>query len=346
MNQVFEDISLSRRNQHLVFWLSWTLSFTFIKSIGYPMPVYFDWLIYYILTLPVFIAHTYIVAYWLVPKFFITKRYGVFSLIFFSLLYAFSVIELLLSNELIFGFLSERISVETDYLDTKNVIISGIGNHYIIVLFLAVKVLKNWYRTENNRSELQLQTIESEIQLLKHQLQPRFLLNVMGILENMAIEKSKKTPDMIIRISNLLNNVLVDNSNDIISLRKEVNLIESYVEIQKMVKGSGLSTQVILSGDSDSRKIPVLSFFPFVEKFLELLVFSNEKSDFRVFVKSENNYLLFITSFHYYKDPYFKIEDDLNRLIQRLSFYYGNNFSTDFTYEDEYVELTIEILKS
>ncbi len=346
MSAVFENIKLSRRNQHILFWLVWVISFTYIKSIGFEMLVYLDWLFYYLITLPVFIIHTYIIAYWLVPRFFLKKRYILSIIIFIGLLYIFSVVELLLANEIIFKHLSFRVIPEANYLELKNIIISGIGNHYIIILFLSVKVLKSWYKTENKKNELQLQTIESEIQLLKNQLQPKFLLNVMDVLESMAVEKSENTPEMIIRISNLMNNILLDNTNEKISLRKELNLIESYIDIRKMVQTPNIKTQVVRSGDLDSRKIPILFFFPVVEKIMKLFKYSDVGNDFKIFAKSEEHYLLFLVSFYHYRiDPYSKLETEIEKLKKRLEYYYTDYFSLNYSYSNGFAELTIEILK-
>ncbi len=346
MYPVFENIRLSRSSQHILFWVVWVVSFTYIKSIGYGLSFYIDWLLYYILTLPIFIAHTYIIAYWLVPRYFLTKKYIIAFLIFSGLFYGFSIVELICSNDFIFKYLSTEIQPEENYLDFKNVIISGIGNHYIIILFLSIKVLKSWYAAENERNELQVQTIESEMELIKNQLQPRFLLNVMNYLEEMALEKSEKTPEMIIRISNLMNSIMLERVSDRITLSKELNLIESFIDIQKMVQNLGMITQVARSGDLESRKIPALFFFPLVEKIMKLFTYSEVGNDFRILAKNEHNYLLFLTSFYYYNgDPYSKLEDEFDKLRKRLEYYYGDQCSFDYNYSTSWVELTIEIFK-
>ncbi len=56
-----------------------------------------------LLTLPIFVAHTYLVAYVLDSHFFSTKgSIPVFVALFLALFYGFSVLELILSNEFIF----------------------------------------------------------------------------------------------------------------------------------------------------------------------------------------------------------------------------------------------------
>jgi len=76
----------NRSLRHLVFWLTWVVGFTFIKSFGESMEVYLGWFSYYLITLPIFIAHTYLVAYLLVP-YFLNRRLFPFFVVLFLLLF-------------------------------------------------------------------------------------------------------------------------------------------------------------------------------------------------------------------------------------------------------------------
>ncbi len=104
--------------RHLVFWLTWVFGFTFIKSFGEPMQVYLGWFSYYLITLPIFIAHTYLVAYLLVPYFLNKRLFPFFIVLFLGLFYGFSVLELLLSNEFIYKWYQTGAELTNDYLGT------------------------------------------------------------------------------------------------------------------------------------------------------------------------------------------------------------------------------------
>ena len=132
MAKLFEN----RSWRHIVFWLCWIFGFTFIKSFGQSYEVYFGWFSYYIVTLPIFVSHTYLVAYVLIPRFFSRKLMPIFITLFLGLFYGFSVLELLLSNEFIFRWYSTGSEISEDYLNPGNVIVSGLGNLYIVLVFL------------------------------------------------------------------------------------------------------------------------------------------------------------------------------------------------------------------
>ena len=117
----------NRTIRHLLFWASWVFGFTFIKSFGRPFEVYLGWFSYYLLTLPIFIAHTYLVAYLLIPYFFNRRFMPVFIGLFLGLFYGFSVLELILSNEFIFKWYPTDTELLEDYLSPGGVIISGLA---------------------------------------------------------------------------------------------------------------------------------------------------------------------------------------------------------------------------
>ena len=59
MNWIIYHITGSRGYRHILFWVCWVMGFTFIQSFGQPVEIYFGWFSYYVITLPVFVGHTY-----------------------------------------------------------------------------------------------------------------------------------------------------------------------------------------------------------------------------------------------------------------------------------------------
>ena len=87
------SLEQNRTLRHILFWVCWVVGFTFIKSFGRPFEIYLGWFSYYLLTLPIFVSHTYLVAYVLIPGFFNKKYYLIFTGLFLALFYGFSVVR-------------------------------------------------------------------------------------------------------------------------------------------------------------------------------------------------------------------------------------------------------------
>jgi len=203
---------------HCLFWLSWIIGFTVIQSLGKGMHECFVWLMYYLITLPVFIAHTYLIAYWLVPHYFLKRRYILFGSWLMLFLVVFSVVELIVSNEFVFRIFDPSKCFARGYLNTGNILISGLGNHYIILVFLAFKAVKSWHEAKNRKEELETQNLETELEIFRYQLQPQLILSIIIELEQLSEVKSVKVPEMIVRISDFINQLLAETKAELIQL--------------------------------------------------------------------------------------------------------------------------------
>ena len=175
--------------RHMAFWICWVLGFTFIKSFGESSEVYLGWFSYYLLTLPIFVAHTYLVAYVLIPLFFNKRWFLLFSLLFLVFFYGFSVLELLLSNEFIFTWYPTGSAVTENYLRAGNVVASGLGNLYIVLVFLAARTIREWYNAENRRKELMQTELQQQMENAITRVQPMMLLYAIDGIDHMVEEE-------------------------------------------------------------------------------------------------------------------------------------------------------------
>ncbi|MFY9153630.1 MAG: histidine kinase [Prolixibacteraceae bacterium] len=330
--------------KHAVFWFIWIAGFTVIQSFGYERGIYFAWLVYYLVTLPVFIVHTYIISYWLIPKYFFSHRFFLFSVwIFFLLMFA-SVGELVVSNEIVWRWVKPEYIQAGNYLNGPNILINGLGNEYIIIVFLSVKVVRYWNSKMSEKSELYNQKLSTEIELLHYQSYPRFVLSVMTRLENLAMEKSPQTSEMIIRLANLMNHMISIQNTGKIKLQKEVELIRSYIDIHRMVFPKGFDVNLLVSDKLNTILIPPFLFFQLVEEGFMVLHEPPDKTDFTILIKAESNYLLFSMTI-WETDVLCKSFNPaaIESCKKYLSYFYPDNHKFMSDIELNFVELTIEI---
>ena len=81
---------------------------------------------------------------------------------------------------------------------------------------------------------------DSELRLLKSQLSPHFLFNVLNNLYGLSLKQDEKLPQMILKLSGLLRYSIYDTGNHFVPLRSEIESIENYIELEKMRMGSRL----------------------------------------------------------------------------------------------------------
>ncbi|MDX8340217.1 histidine kinase [Draconibacterium sp. IB214405] len=328
---------------HVIFWLAWVISFTFIQTLNEGVDSLFIWLMYYLITLPVFVVHTYLIAYWLLPITFFKNRYLWFAIGIFALLVVFSVIELLVSNYLVYMLFDESRMFDSGFLNFKNIVISGVGNHYIILVFLAIKAGSSWYRAENQKEELLRSTLETELEIFRYQLQPKIVLVLINELELLTQKGAEHAPEMIINISNFLNRFLFEGKEELIPLEQDVKLLEEFMAIHNHALDHRLTNNFIVSGNLKSYVVPPLLLLPFINSAIKIAYECNENYESTVIIKAERKYLLF--SFTFWSENNFTIANDEDNKItyRRLHYNFPGKHRLVENIDDNFREFSIEI---
>lgn len=254
----------SRTSRHVLFWLCWILGFTFIQSFGQPVEAYLGWFSYYVITLPVFVGHTYLVVYVLIPRFLNRRLFYLFILFFIVAFYGFSVLELILSNEFIFRWYPTGSEIGTRYLEPRNVIISGLGNLYIVLVFLACRITRNWYLAENERNRLRQEQLRQGIDEKMTKVQPAMLLYAIEHIEKMVERSEKNVTSAIALTSELLHEVMTCHGEKQRPITKEIDLVRKLVSLVSLFREKEPEVEFFLSGDPGRLRLPPLVLFSFV----------------------------------------------------------------------------------
>ena len=343
MNTDKLNIGKGRILLHSAYWLLWIISFTIIQSIGGGAREYFVWLMYYIITLPIFVAHTYIVAYWLLPETFFKGKLLLALAGGFVFLVVFSVIELVVSNELVFKIFDESKSFSSGYLNPKNIIISGIGNHFIILVFLAIKVGQSWYASKNQTAGMMQIKMETELEIYRYQLQPKLILTLVEELEIVAEKEPEKLPQMIDKTSGFLNHFLFDVKDQLIPLNLEVKLISNFLDIHKHAIGSRLKSSFIVNGNIQAHVCAPLLLLPFINKAIKLVYQCNNSFESTVIIKAEKKYLLL--TFTFWSEQDFKLinSEETEITKKRLMFVFPSKHRMIENADANFAEFSLEI---
>jgi two-component system, LytTR family, sensor kinase len=122
-----------------------------------------------------------------------------------------------------------------------------------------------YYRRSRGRDQLEARLAEARLQLLNVQLQPHFLFNALNTIAELVHEDPETADRMIAALSALLRRTLELGATQTIPLRAEVELLDSYLEIQKARFGDRLQVTVRVAEDAQAVQVPVLLLQPLVE---------------------------------------------------------------------------------
>lgn len=121
-----------------------------------------------------------------------------------------------------------------------------------------VLVAIQYYQKQQQISELNEQKRAAELSALKHQLNPHFLFNTLNNLYTLALKKSDQTAVAIARLSDILDHILYRCNAPFVALDKELDLIESYVGLEKIRYGQRVKVTLERSLQQPAKIAPLL----------------------------------------------------------------------------------------
>jgi two-component system LytT family sensor kinase len=91
------------------------------------------------------------------------------------------------------------------------------------------------------------------------------LFNTLNNLYALTLKKSDRAPEMVLKLSELINYMLYECTSDEVWLSKEIKFIRNYIDIEKIRYGDKLDIDIRVTGEVNDRKIAPLILLPFVE---------------------------------------------------------------------------------
>jgi LytS/YehU family sensor histidine kinase len=130
---------------------------------------------------------------------------------------------------------------------------------------IMIKLVKRWWQKYQETEQLAKEKIKTELQLLKAQVHPHFLFNTLNNIYFFTLSASPKAPEMIKKLSSLLNYILNECNRSLVPLEKEIKMIQDYMELEKIRYGEHMNMSVELPSDCKNKMIAPLLLIPFVE---------------------------------------------------------------------------------
>lgn len=114
---------------------------------------------------------------------------------------------------------------------------------------------------------MQLESLlhQAQLQTLRSQLNPHFLFNALHSIAELVHANPKLAEQLLLRLGELLRQVLRSSSEQEVALAEELDFIKGYVEIERMRLGERLQVQWDIAPDTLPIKVPSLILQPLVE---------------------------------------------------------------------------------
>lgn len=252
--------------QHSLFWIVVTAFLVVIVSAK--SGKYEIGLLDNLFLLPMRFSAAYLLAYWLLPM--IERReYLRFVLWFLPTFYILTTsarIATVHGLEEIFDY-SYRQEPISEILTDLPALLAGYAFRVYTVafLFLMVKSVKGQLGERRKRELIEQEKAKTELNFLKAQMHPHFLFNTLNNLYALTLKKSDKAPETVLKLSEMLDYMLYQCSDPRVPLRKEIDLLQNYIDLEKLRYGDRLELEFYTEMDDQNARIAPLVLLSMVE---------------------------------------------------------------------------------
>ena len=277
-NFVFSNQTRQRFLRHTIFWLTWWLYFSAIyylyhqtqpgTGIGTYVNLGSDIFLKSFLLLLIQAIACYAFIYFLLPRYLVKAKWlklttGILLL----------CIIIVIASYFVHGWLFPFVDAIFNNPKAKtslpvlwSSISAGLLNvPKVVGTAAAIKLMKRWWLKQKEKERLEREKINTELQLLKAQIHPGFLFNVLNNIYAYSLAGSPRAPEMLLKLSDLLSYMLYECDKPLVPLEKEIEMMKEYIALEKIRRVDSLEMEVTVKGELTGKTIAPFLLLPFIE---------------------------------------------------------------------------------
>ena len=143
----------------------------------------------------------------------------------------------------------------------------------IVMIYYLLKYNQNLQQKEEE--EIQLQTLlkQSELDMLKFQINPHFIFNSLNSISALTLTEPGKAREMVIKLSEFLRSSLGKDNTELRTIKEELERMELYMDIEKVRFGDRLKVASHLDVKCNEMQVPNMILQPLYENAIKYGVY-------------------------------------------------------------------------
>ena len=217
--------------------------------------------------------------WWIVKRFLLTRQYLTYAaLTIVTVVVIFTSIDL---YHHIYGIDIEQPDVRMTTLVFSHLplpinLLLGV---FMCGLNSGIKMIYKSIRDDQEMGDMRHNMMQAELDYLKYQINPHFFMNTLNNIHALIDIDSEAAKDTVIELSKMMRYVLYDSEQDSISLDKEIQFLQHYIQLMRLRYSDSVEIVVDVPENSHSQvKIPPLIFIVFVETAFKHGISYNSRS--------------------------------------------------------------------
>jgi len=249
-------IKQSKWLTHTLFWISLWLIFSFLEADGQNYLTVFG---KELINVVFYIILIYTNTYYLIPRFLTEKKFGVYALWLLGLVVMVTATKIVI----LYWILTDHPAAQNQLLLNQEWLF--ILNFIIVGASTIFKIIKDWNTHQREKKELEKQTMQSELNFLRSQVNPHFLFNTLNSLYALTLKKSNKAPETVLKLSEIMRYMLYECNEKYVCLEQEITYVKNYLDLEKLRHGEGVQIDFNIGEGVENQQIAPLILIPFVE---------------------------------------------------------------------------------
>lgn len=230
----------------------------------------------------------------------------------------------------------------------RHFLFAGMALIFFYFFSFSLRFMEKWLEDEKQKSQLEQDKVKTELAFLKQQINPHFLFNSLNSIYSLSISKSEETTPSILKLSSILRYMLYETEPSRSSLKKELSVVQDYIELQKLRLTDKVEVMVNVQDEFDDFMFEPFIILPIIENAFKYGVDNLNNSFISIDIKVEQQKLELTVVNKVVQRPAMLRKNSgigLNNIKRRLEILYPNHhqFSSDENNEVFSVNMQIKL---
>jgi sensor histidine kinase YesM len=148
-----------------------------------------------------------------------------------------------------------------------------------IIAAIATKTTERWTNLENEKQGREKEILNSELQLLKYQLQPHFFFNSLNTIYALIERSPSVAQETVHSLSKLMRYMLYDTDAGKVSLAEEIEFMKQYITLMKLRISEKTQIHMNFPAITGEFKLIPLLFISLVENAFKHGISAHQQSE-------------------------------------------------------------------
>ncbi len=226
------------------------------------------------------------------------------------------------------------------------IILNFVGLSIVLISFIFLRAnyyLEAFVGERTQKEKLARENVESELKFLKAQINPHFLFNSLNGIYFMIDEEPEFSKRMLESLSEMLRYQLYECNDDRVALKKELNYINNYLNIQKMRRSESMDIIKEWGPFSAHHQIAPFLLINLVENAFKYV---DTRGKILLQTEIEDDFFTFRIGNSFYSNK--KIQGEvggigLSNLKRRLELLYPDKYELNIKEKDKYFQVNLRL---